>query len=183
VARNNTIKFLRTTAANLTSQAGSNGLIEGEPYLITDSGQIAVGLSASTYRRCAMTVQSSFTPSIIGTSSAGTGTYSTQSGIYVRNGNLVHAQMRLAWSAHSGTGNMRVDFSGIPYSPHSNALPAIPLLWVSGITLTNAHIQGNTNGSQIVLQTVASGGTPALIAMQSSGEIRLVLQYYTDDAF
>jgi hypothetical protein len=49
VARNNTIKFLRTTRANLDSQAGSSGLLVGEPYLITDEDRIAIALTTSTY--------------------------------------------------------------------------------------------------------------------------------------
>jgi hypothetical protein len=183
VARNNTIKFLRTTQANLTTQAGSSGLIQGEPYLITDTGALAVGLSSSTYRRCAMVVTNgSIAPTIVGTSTEGVGTYSTQAGSYTRIDRLVSVIMRLAWSAHSGTGNMRIDFSEVPYAPISTT-PFPAALYVSGITLTNAHLQAITNGNQLVLQTVASGGSPAAIPIQSSGEVRAWLQYFTTDAF
>lgn len=49
MARVNTIKVLRATRAALTSQAGSSGLIAGEPYLITDEGRIAVATSTSAF--------------------------------------------------------------------------------------------------------------------------------------
>lgn len=49
MARNVAIKILRTTRANLNTQAGSGNLLVGEPYLITDEGRIAVALTTSTY--------------------------------------------------------------------------------------------------------------------------------------
>lgn len=53
MARGASIKVLRTTRANLNTQAAANGLIAGEPYLITDEGRIAVALTTSTYETCA----------------------------------------------------------------------------------------------------------------------------------
>lgn len=50
MARVTTIKALRTTRANLNSQAASSGLIAGELYAITDEGgKLALGLTSSTY--------------------------------------------------------------------------------------------------------------------------------------
>lgn len=49
MARGNAIKVLRTTRANLDTQAGLSGLLAGEPYLITDEGRFAVATSASAY--------------------------------------------------------------------------------------------------------------------------------------
>ncbi len=50
MARSNTIKAIRTTRANLNTQAGSANLLAGEPYLITDENRIAIGLTTSTYQ-------------------------------------------------------------------------------------------------------------------------------------
>lgn len=49
MARQATIKVLRTTRSALDTQAGASGLIEGEPYLITDEGRFAIATSASAY--------------------------------------------------------------------------------------------------------------------------------------
>jgi hypothetical protein len=49
-----------------------------------------------------------FTPVIFGTTSAGTATYSIQSGKAVIQGNSVHIQIRLGWTGHTGTGNMKI---------------------------------------------------------------------------
>lgn len=50
MARVNTIKVLRTTRANLNTQAGLGNLLAGEPYLITDESRLAVATSTSAYK-------------------------------------------------------------------------------------------------------------------------------------
>jgi len=52
--------------------------------------------------------EGTFTPTIIGSSTAGVGTYLTQFGKYTRIGNCVFFTIHLSWTAHTGTGNIRV---------------------------------------------------------------------------
>lgn len=49
MAREQTIRFLRTTLANLNTQASANNLKIGEPYFVTDIEKIAVGKTVSSY--------------------------------------------------------------------------------------------------------------------------------------
>jgi hypothetical protein len=49
-----------------------------------------------------------FNPVVFGTTSAGTAAYTIQSGKAVIQGNSVHIQIRLAWTGHTGTGNMKI---------------------------------------------------------------------------
>lgn len=49
MARGQTIKFLRTTRANLETQKTASGLILGEPYLITDENRIAIATAVNAY--------------------------------------------------------------------------------------------------------------------------------------
>lgn len=49
MARGNQIKVLRSTRANLDAQRAANGLIAGEPYLITDEGRLAVATAVNAY--------------------------------------------------------------------------------------------------------------------------------------
>lgn len=64
-------------------------------------------------------VSSTFTPAIAGITSAGTGTYATQSGTYHKTGKLVYFTIELVWTAHTGTGNMRI--TGLPFTASGNA--------------------------------------------------------------
>lgn len=50
MARNDTFKLLRTTRANLNTQAAANNLVVGEPYYITDEKAFAIGTAVNTYQ-------------------------------------------------------------------------------------------------------------------------------------
>jgi hypothetical protein len=49
MARTLAIQHIRTTKANLDTQASATNLKAGELYLITDENRIAIGLTTSTY--------------------------------------------------------------------------------------------------------------------------------------
>lgn len=53
MSRDKTIKFLRTTKANLETQKTGSNLLVGEPYLITDEGRIAIGTANNAYSEMA----------------------------------------------------------------------------------------------------------------------------------
>lgn len=56
--------------------------------------------------------EDTFTPTVVGTSVAGAGTYSTQEGKYTRLGNRIFFNIRINMSAHTGSGNMTI--AGLP---------------------------------------------------------------------
>lgn len=59
--------------------------------------------------------EGNFTPSIVGFTTAGVATYTTvRGGSFVRIGRVVHIALRVAWSAHTGTGAIKI--TGLPYS-------------------------------------------------------------------
>ena len=55
-----------------------------------------------------------FTPTIFGTTTGGTVTYTNQLGSYTKIGNVVNFSIHLSWTAHSGTGGLRV--GGLPFA-------------------------------------------------------------------
>jgi hypothetical protein len=57
--------------------------------------------------------EGTWTPVVIGTTTAGTGTYGVQTGSYTKVGRLVTVVCGLAWSAHTGTGNTQI--TGLPF--------------------------------------------------------------------
>lgn len=80
--------------------------------------------------------EGTFTPVVKGTGTAGTGTYSKQSGSFTRIGNVVFFSIELAWSAHTGTGNIFLD--GLPYS--CGSVPSACSAFSNGLALTAANI-------------------------------------------
>jgi len=63
--------------------------------------------------------EGTFTPTIVGGTTAGTGSYSVQTGFYTKIGDTIHVQIRISWSAHTGTGNLQI--GGLPYSASTTA--------------------------------------------------------------
>ena len=115
-----------------------------------------------------------FTPTIVGMSSAGVGTYSVQTGHYVRVGGWVMFSMRIVWSAHTGTGTMEV--GGLPFAniasyaspvsitPANVTVPVGELLWASV----------NGSASTIQLTSGADAGGPLTdLAIDTAGAFNI----------
>ena len=84
--------------------------------------------------------EGTFTPTIIGATTAGVGVYTTQAGYYTKVGNLVTASVFLGWTAHTGTGNMY--FAGLPFAASSSASyhSAASISYVNNIALTASNV-------------------------------------------
>jgi hypothetical protein len=97
--------------------------------------------------------EGTFTPTIAGTSTAGSNSYSVQTGFYTKIGNRVLFNIDVAMSAKDGTiaGNLKI--AGLPYTPNStsnnNSSVAIgrfdSINLTSGYSSLNAMIQSNGN--------------------------------------
>jgi len=119
--------------------------------------------------------EGTFTPTISGSSSAGTGTYSVQEGRYTKVGNLVYVTAVMTWSAHTGTGNMRL--SGLPFTVLNVVGLEPPLsLQVNDVALTALNValatfrRGATYAE--VLQTPVGGGSLTDVPIDTAASIR-----------
>ena len=107
--------------------------------------------------------EGTWTPVVVGTSSAGTVSYSQQVGRYTKIGNRVFFQFTVVYSGGTGTGNLRV--TGLPFTNVSGTgLSSTPSMAIQNITLTAGHYvvgdvpQGNTR-VDIYSQPTGGGGT------------------------
>jgi hypothetical protein len=123
----------------------------------------------------------SFTPVVEGSSSAGTGTYSIQFGTYSVVGNRVFFDIYLAWSAHTGSGNLLV--SGLPYTAKSqtNGNHPVTLSFENNIALTagnylTGRVSGNTNNI-VFTQTPTGGGAVGAVPLDTSAGIMISGSY------
>lgn len=119
--------------------------------------------------------EGTFTPTISGSSSAGAGTYSVQQGRYTKVGNMVYVTAVMTWSAHTGTGNMRL--SGLPFTVLSVASLEPPLsILASQVALTANNVLGATfrQGATYaeVLQYPTGGGGLADVPIDTAATIR-----------
>lgn len=119
--------------------------------------------------------QGTFTPTIIGTTAAGVGTYTTQNGRYTKIGNRVAFEITLVWTAHTGTGNMRA--AGLPFtvSTNSNFVPVT--ITYSNLTspsssFVQCDLENNTTEVRIQSNVIATGVTAAL-AIDTAATVRM----------
>jgi hypothetical protein len=126
--------------------------------------------------------EGTFTPTIIGTTSAGTGTYSANSqiGRYTKIGNRVYFTIYLVWTAHTGTGNMSV--AGLPFTSIATAGTFNALsTWNQNITMTALNLLTayvNVNATTVALaQNPVGGGAATAVAMDTAGSLMLTGHY------
>jgi hypothetical protein len=104
--------------------------------------------------------EGTFTPTIVGTTTAGSATYGVQVGRYTKVGNRVMFQVSLAWSGHTGTGNMRV--SGLPFTSNATASNTSTVTtYHNNMALTASNVVQTyipISSTQIVLDQVPTGG-------------------------
>ncbi len=123
--------------------------------------------------------EGTFTPVIIGTTTTGAGTYSTNAGHYTKIGNRVMYNIWIQWTAHTGTGNM--DLSGLPFAVNVNdASPAN--IYVGGtVSLTAGNILAGyaTFGTSKISfrQLPTGGGAGAAVPLDTSAQLFISGQY------
>jgi len=120
-------RIVRFTGALILTN-GASLVLPGAANITTAAGDFAVfvGYAAGVvrvaeYQRVAFqpTLTGTFTPTIAGTTSAGTGTYTTQNGTYTVLGNRVFFDLNVIWTATTGTGNTLVQ--GLPITSNATA--------------------------------------------------------------
>ena len=112
-----------------------------------------------------------WTPTIIGQSTAGTTTYTLQAGVYTRIGNIVIAQFEVTCSAATGTGNANVGGLPINISNTANYVPngsanLSGLTWPAG--RTQITLYGVLNSATMAIQACGSAIAPAFVQMSNT---------------
>jgi hypothetical protein len=172
--------------------------VEGEVARFTHDGKVLIGTTTSTANGGVLQIsngitfpgtqsacsdantlddyeEGTFTPTIVGTTLAGTGTYAAQQAKYTKIGRIVYIQARIDWTAHTGTGAMRI--SGLPFAVSSSAsTPAISIIpdrmTSPASTFPQAYALNSTSDIVIVSTTIAGGGE-ANLAMDTNAGIRV----------
>ena len=128
-----TFAAMRTTLelGSISTQSANNVSITGGNVTgITDLAVADGGTGASTAAGARTNLglgtaatqayeQGTWTPTIVGSTSAGTANYSIRVGNYTRIGDFVRLQFTVAWSGGTGAGSLRV--SGLPFTSNGTA--------------------------------------------------------------
>ena len=194
VAGGPSIRFLTSSATgqlqhtgDLQIQCAAVGGTPSEIARFTTAGQFRLAGAGITFNGDTATAnelddyeEGTWTPTIEGTSTAGTGTYAVQIGRYTKIGNRVLFQCYVTWTAHTGTGNM--DVAGLPFttSAATNTWSTVSS-WSNNVAFTAGNtLQPYTavNTTKILLRQVPTGGgASAAVALDTAGELMLAGHY------
>ena len=123
--------------------------------------------------------EGTFTPAVVGTTSAGTGSYAAQTGKYIRIGKSIHFTIFVFVTAHTGTGNMNI--SGLPFSADS-ANAAVTLAQIDSIPLTAGNILTAYVGSGTTINLrqspIGAGGSPVAVPLSTYMALILTGTYF-----
>lgn len=115
----------------------------------------------------------SFTPVILGDTTAGVGTYVEQVGNYTRVGRLVTYNAVLRWTAHTGTGALKI--GGFPWS-FSNIFPAVVLWSALGLSGSQSPVPaGEAGASNLVLYAGIVGASAGSVAISMDSAANLFI--------
>jgi len=125
--------------------------------------------------------EGTFTPTAIGLTTGGTGTYTIQTGRYQKVGNKVSFVLNVAWSAHTGTGALEI--AGLPFVSNNTAnLLTACSVYSSDLAVSASHTLGafvSTNSTQVALrQAPVGGGTGTSVAMDTAISALLISGTY-----
>lgn len=153
----NILKIKRGTKAQIDTAGINNQLIQSEPYLITDEGRIAIGLTSATYAAFAKTTEVQPIDGDLTAIAALTGT-----GILTRTGTN-------AWSLDTNTyltGNQTITLSGDATGSGTTSI-AVTLKSV-GTAGTYTKITTDAQGRVISGTTLVASDIPTLTASKIS---------------
>jgi hypothetical protein len=125
--------------------------------------------------------EGSFTPTITGSTTPGTATYSSQVGKYTKIGNAVTIQVNVTWSSGNGSGTAMY-IVGLPFTSQSGFIQALTTGYVNNIAMTageycNVNIGGNTSFVRLFTDLVGGGATDDL-PYDAAGEISVGGTYF-----
>jgi len=113
--------------------------------------------------------EGTWTPVIVGRTTAGAATYTIQTGRYTKIGNVVHIECRLGWSAHTGTGTTQIN--GLPFTNNDHyanlSIVHRDTLVVSSSHYVNLSVVPNQS-YMYVLETSTGSDYAAVLALDAN---------------
>ena len=121
--------------------------------------------------------EGNWTPVAVGSTSAGTATYTTQLGRYTKIGNRVFFNLRVSWTGHTGTGDLLV--SGLPFTSNSTTANHNPASIIGiGLDFSNtlaAYVLNNT--SNITITSFATAAAVSNVAVDAAATLIITGSY------
>ena len=159
--------------ANLITASGPSGLPALGTLTLNNIQFPSTAVTSANANNLDDYEEGTFTPTIKGTSTDGTGTYSNRHGHYTKIGDMCFINIFIQWSAHTGTGNMKL--SDLPFTSLNQYQAAIP--HTSEISFTgNIEMEVSPSSTDLYYYQNNSGSVTQ-ISMDTSAFTMLTFGY------
>jgi hypothetical protein len=116
-----------------------------------------------------------FTPTVLGSATAGVTTYGTRNGSYERIGNTIWFRLRVTWSNMTGTGNIVV--GALPFTAENTENMPLSILADSLTFAGQLAAVVRPNSTNIDLYSIATGAATASIAVDVAATLWIMGTY------
>ena len=172
-------KFLLGGAAATAMTLNSSGNLAFPTGKGIDFSAVTGGTGTATGNVLNDYEEGTFTPVVQGSTTAGVGVYSTQTGRYTKIGRLVTVEIYIVWSAHTGTGNLQI--GGLPFTVNASHYSAATIGLANSIPLSASNTIAafnQVNAAYInVIQLPVGGGSFTDVPMDTAASIVLNSTY------
>jgi hypothetical protein len=124
--------------------------------------------------------EGTFTATIVGSSTAGTASYTAQTGYYTKIGNTVAISLYISWSSGTGTGALRI--SNLPFTSAASRYQSITIGQLENVTKTaSTTIAAQISPSVIFILFVeipSTGGANSSLSYDAAGNIFISGTYF-----
>ena len=125
--------------------------------------------------------EGTWTPSIIGSGTAGTVTYAVQNALYKKVGTCVTIQFHVIWSSGTGTGDLRV--SGLPFVAAGTGNQVyFTAGYSANVALTANYVSyfAILDGTTVIQvdQYEVGGGTATNVPYDAAGTLGVTMSYF-----
>jgi hypothetical protein len=124
--------------------------------------------------------EGTWTATIEGSATAGTASYTSQTGSYTKVGNLVTVTVYIDWSGGTGTGSLRV--AGLPFTSAASRFQSATIGQLENVTKTaSTTVAAQINPSSTRIQFVeipSTGGANGGLTYDAAGNLMVSVTYF-----
>jgi hypothetical protein len=158
-----------------------------ERLRITSTGQVRLAGAGITFNGDTAAAnelddyeEGTFTPTIEGTTTAGTATYTRQAGVYTKVGRQVFYAIDVIYASGTGTGNLRI--AGLPFTSSSTSMLKTGAIFADNIALTAdnypAVVLSLNSTVLLIKQLPTGGGASSDVPYDAAGQLILTATYF-----
>jgi hypothetical protein len=163
-----------------SSRTGDQTIIDGNLVIATSGKGIDFSATPGTGTSELLNdyEEGTFSPTVIGTTSAGTATYSYALGRYTKIGRLVEIEIAMGWTGGSGTGDLKI--GGLPFTAAFYGPMSIGRMDNIALTALNVATAYTSAGEATITmrQYPLGGGGDSSIAYDAPGDLIIGGTFY-----